>query len=89
MMKRLIVTAALLLTGAAAFNAVAAEEISREQAKEMDLEMLGTIDTTSTSSPMDAAARLSKKADDKGGRYYVIIAEDERNRTLATAEVYK
>lgn len=89
MMKRLIVTAALLLSGAAAFNAVAAEEISSEQAKEMNLQTLGTVDTTSTSSPMDAKARLSKKADEKGGRYYVIIAADERNRTLAMAEVYK
>lgn len=66
-MKKLITVSALLLTTFAVFTAGAAEQITREKAQEMKLEKIGTVTTNSTNDPMDANARLSKKADEKGG----------------------
>ncbi|WP_016675024.1 DUF1471 domain-containing protein, partial [Yersinia pestis] len=40
-------------------------------------------------SPMDVKKALSKLADEKGGKYYVIIAEREKGKFDADAEVYK
>ncbi|PRD14127.1 YdgH/BhsA/McbA-like domain containing protein [Pantoea coffeiphila] len=88
-MKKIISATALLFTATLAFNASAAEEISRQQVQEMNLDKIGVITTTGTNAPMDAKADLSAKADKLGGRYYVIIAAEERGRTLAEAEVYK
>lgn len=88
-MKRICAIITLFCTATLTFNAAAAELISRQQAQDMKLQLLGTITTTDTTAPMDAKADLSKKADEKGGRYFVIIAEDERGRTVASAEVYK
>ncbi|MBK0003100.1 DUF1471 domain-containing protein [Erwinia sp. S43] len=88
-MKKIISVTALLFTATLAFNASAAEEISRQQVQEMNLDKIGVITTTGTNAPMDAKADLSAKADKLGGRYYVIIAAEERGRTLAEAEVYK
>jgi len=88
-MKQFIVIAALLFAGVQAFNASAAQEITRKQAQEMKLEKIGTVTTNSTTSPMDADARLSEKADAKGGKYYVIVAAQEGNHDHALADVYK
>lgn len=88
-MKRIISIITLFFTATFVFSASAAELISRQQAQDMNLELIGTITTTTTNAPMDAKADLSKKADEKGGKYYVIIAADERGRTVAAAEVYK
>ncbi|WP_455814663.1 YdgH/BhsA/McbA-like domain containing protein [Pseudomonas graminis] len=88
-MKQFIAVAALLFVGVQAFNASAAQEITREQAQEMKLEKIGTVTTNSTTSPMDADARLSEKADAKGGKYYVIIAAQEGNHDHALADVYR
>ncbi|AXU97309.1 MAG TPA: DUF1471 domain-containing protein [Erwinia persicina] len=88
-MKKLITVSALLLTTFAVFTAGAAEQITREKAQEMKLEKIGTVTTNSTNDPMDANARLSKKADEKGGKYYVIVAAQQGNRDHALAEVYK
>lgn len=38
---------------------------------------------------MDVKKALSKLADEKGGKYYVIIAEREKGKFDADAEVYK
>ena len=62
MMKRLIAAAALLLTSAVAFNAAAAEQITREQAKEMKLQLLGTVDTSSTTSPSSFRTGVMEKS---------------------------
>lgn len=87
-MKTLKVAAAAVLLGTFSFGAMAAQEITREQAKEY--EKIGRVDTSGVmSSPMDAKAELSRLADEKGGNYYVVIAADEANRVNATAEVYK
>lgn len=88
-MKQFIVYSALVFSALVAVNASAAQQLTRQQAKEMNLTLIGTVTTTTTNAPMDARADLSQKADEKGGKYYVIIAADERGRTLATAEVYK
>ncbi|SFN42983.1 Protein of unknown function [Izhakiella capsodis] len=71
------------------FSVFAAQEITREKAKEMKLEMIGTVDTNSTLSPMDAKRILSGKADEKGGKYFVVIAAGDNGHVHATAEVYK
>ncbi|MTD29131.1 YdgH/BhsA/McbA-like domain containing protein [Erwinia sorbitola] len=88
-MKQIIVTAVLSLAGLLAFNASAAQEITRQQALDMKLEKIGTVTTNSTLDPMDANARLSEKADAKGGKYYVIIAAQQGNHDHALADVYK
>lgn len=38
---------------------------------------------------MDVKEELSKLADEKGGKYYVITAEREKKKFDATADVYK
>jgi len=88
-MKKIIAVTTLLFTATLAFNASAAKEISRQQVEDMNLQKIGTITTTDTNAPMDAKADLSAKADKLGGSYYVIIAAEERGRTLAEADVYK
>lgn len=88
-MKKIIAVTALLLTSASVFNVSAAELITREKAAEMKLEKIGTVTTNSTLDPMDAKRHLSKKADEKGGKYYVIIAADVDDHTHALADVYK
>ncbi|WP_455818372.1 YdgH/BhsA/McbA-like domain containing protein [Pseudomonas cerasi] len=88
-MKKIMVAGTLLFAGVMAFNATAAQEITREKAQEMKLEKIGTVTTNSTVSPMDAKARLSDKADAKGGKYYVIIAAQQGNHDHALADVYK
>ncbi|WP_380183264.1 DUF1471 domain-containing protein [Kalamiella sp. sgz302252] len=72
------------------FSALAAKEVTREEVKTMKLEKIGTVHTTAeTTSPMDAKKVLSKRADEKGGRYYLIIAGREHGKFSATADVYK
>ncbi|WP_410013212.1 DUF1471 domain-containing protein [Sodalis sp. C49] len=71
-------------------SALAAEEITPQEAKEKGYEKIATVHTTAkTTSPMDAKAILSKRADEKGGKYYVIIAGRQHGRFSATADVYK
>ncbi|NDL64452.1 DUF1471 domain-containing protein [Acerihabitans arboris] len=71
-------------------NAMAAEEITPQEAKDKGYEKIGTVHTTAkTTSPMDAKAILSERADKKGGKYYVIIAGRQHGRFSATADVYR
>ncbi|OON39340.1 hypothetical protein BTJ39_13740 [Izhakiella australiensis] len=88
-MKLLQSLTAAAIISTLSFSVFAAQEISREKAKEMKLEMIGTVDTNSTLDPMDAKQHLAKKADEKGGKYYVIIAAAGKGHLHATAEVYK
>ena len=56
----------------------------------MNLQKIGTVNTTAeTTSPMDAKRELSKQADEKGGKYFLVIAGREHGKFSATAEVYK
>ncbi|HAK35708.1 MAG TPA: DUF1471 domain-containing protein [Pantoea sp.] len=81
---------ASMVMGAVSFSAVAAKEVTREEVKKMNLEKIGTVNTTAeTTSPMDAKRELSKQADEKGGKYFLVIAGREHGKFSATAEVYK
>ncbi|HEY0210313.1 DUF1471 domain-containing protein [Acerihabitans sp.] len=78
--------AGLLLT----LSAMAAEEITPQEVKEKGYEKIGTVHTTAkATAPMDVKAILSKRADEKGGKYYVIIAGRQHGKFSATADVYK
>lgn len=72
------------------FSVLAAKEVTKEEVETMKLEKIGTVHTTAeTTSPMDAKKVLSQRADEKGGKYYLIIAGREHGKFSATAEVYK
>ncbi|WP_413736708.1 YdgH/BhsA/McbA-like domain containing protein [Sodalis sp. RH21] len=89
-MKKLTFMAMALAGVMFSLNAMAAEEITAQEAKDKGYEKIGTVHTTAkTTSPMDAKAILSERADKKGGKYYVIIAGREHGKFSATAEVYK
>lgn len=79
-----------LLVGSVSFTAMAAKEVTKEEVKTMNLEKIGTVTTTAeATSPMDAKKDLSKKADEKGGKYYLVIAGREHGKFSAVADVYK
>ena len=87
MIKTVAVTC---LLGGLSFSVLAAKEITKEEVQKMNLQKIGTLNTTAeTTSPMDAKRELSKMADEKGGQYYVVIAGREHGRFSATADVYK
>ncbi len=89
-MKKIMLVAVTLFGIVISINALAAEEITAMEAKEKGYKKIATVHTTAkATSPMDAKAILSKRADEKGGKYYVIIAGREHGRFSATAEVYK
>jgi len=71
-------------------NVLAAQEITAQEAVDKGYKKIATVHTTAkATSPMDAKAILSQRADEKGGNYYVIIAAREHGRFSATAEVYE
>lgn len=79
-----------LVMGAVSFGAFAAKEISKDDVAKMHLTKLGSITTSRTTSPMDAKHDLSKKADEMGGKYFVVIAGEKNEKTVhANADVYK
>ncbi len=89
-MKIIKTIAISLLVGSVSFTAMAAKEVTKEEVKTMNLEKIGTVTTNGkATSPMDAKKDLSQKADEKGGKYYLIIAGREHGKFNATADVYK
>jgi hypothetical protein len=81
---------ASMMMGAISFSAMAAKEVTKEEVKTMNLQKIGTVNTTAeTTSPMDAKKVLSQLADEKGGKYYLVIAGREHGKFSATADVYK
>lgn len=81
---------AALVMGSLSFGAFAAKEISKEDVAKMHLTKVGSVTTSHTTSPMDAKRDLSKKADEKGGKYFVVIAGEKNEKTVhANADVYK
>ncbi|MEO3991618.1 YdgH/BhsA/McbA-like domain containing protein [Pseudocitrobacter cyperus] len=89
-MKLVTSIAATLVMGALSFGALAAQEIQKEDVAKMNLTKVGEITTSRTTSPMDAKRDLSKKADELGGKYYVIIAGSKNEKTVhGNADVYK
>ena len=89
-MKLVTGIVASLVIGALSFGAFAAKEITKEDVAKMKLTKIGNITTSKTTSPMDAKHDLSKKADELGGKYYVIIAGEKNERNVhGNADVYK
>lgn len=89
-MKMTKYTVSVLMAGILSFSAVAAEEVTQAQVDSQQLVSLGTVSTTAeTTSPMDAKKELSRLADEKGGKYFKVIAGREHGRISAVAEVYK
>ncbi|PBI80931.1 hypothetical protein A9993_14930 [Rahnella victoriana] len=89
-MKSNKIIIAAVLAGLFSVNAMAAEMISKEEAKEKGYTSLGLVSTTNEyTAPMDAKEELSKLADEKGGKYYVVIAAQEKKKISASAEVFK
>ncbi|WP_159864495.1 MULTISPECIES: DUF1471 domain-containing protein [unclassified Raoultella] len=79
-----------LVIGSLSFGAFAAKEIQKDEVATMNLTKVGTITTSKTTSPMDAKRDLSKKADELGGKYFVVIAGEKKEKTVhANADVYK
>lgn len=81
---------ASLVIGSLSFGVLAAEELQKDKLKEMNLTKIGTVTTSDTTAPMDAKAEIVKKADELGGKYYVITSGDKTGKDIhATADVYK
>ncbi|MCS2157411.1 DUF1471 domain-containing protein [Scandinavium sp. H11S7] len=79
-----------LVLGSLSFGAFAAKEIQKEDVAKMHLTKIGTVTTSRTTSPMDAKHDLSKKADEKGATYFVVIAGEKNEKTVhANADIYK
>ena len=79
-----------LRVGTALVGAFAAKEIQKDEVAKMNLTKIGSITTSRTTSPMDAKRDLSKKADELGGTYFVVIAGEKNEKTVhANADVYK
>ncbi|WP_017350001.1 YdgH/BhsA/McbA-like domain containing protein [Pantoea sp. A4] len=78
-----------VMLGAMSFSVLAAEEVTKEVVESKNLVKIGTVNTSDKDAPMDLHKSLSKKADDLGGKYYLIIAGREHGKFAATADVYK
>ncbi|MFB5080492.1 YdgH/BhsA/McbA-like domain containing protein [Raoultella sp. C349492] len=79
-----------LVIGSLSFGAFAAKEIQKDEVATLKLTKVGSITTSKTTSPMDAKRDLSNKADELGGKYFVVIAGNKNERTVhANADVYK
>lgn len=89
-MKMMKWVVASMVMSAVSFSAFAAKEVTKEEVQKMNLEKIGTVTTSGkATAPMDAKRELSKKADEKGGKYFLVIAGREEGRINATAEVFK
>ncbi|POP43242.1 hypothetical protein CHU32_20855 [Superficieibacter electus] len=89
-MKLVTGIVASLVIGSLSFGVMAAEELHKEKVKEMNLTKVGDISTDKGTAPMDAQRELSKKADELGGKYYVITSAKKSEKDIhTTAEVYK
>ncbi|WP_312454706.1 YdgH/BhsA/McbA-like domain containing protein [Pseudescherichia sp.] len=89
-MKRAAGIVVSLVIGALSFGVMAVEEVQKDKIKEMNLTKIGTVSTSDATAPMDARAELVKKAEELGGKYYVITSADQPGKDIrATADVYK
>ena len=79
-----------LVIGSLSFGVFAAKELEKDKVAGMNLTKIGEISTSDTTAPMDARKELSKKADELGGKYYVIIAGQKNEKNVhGNADVYK
>ncbi len=90
-MKLVTGMVASLVIGTLSFGAFRREKRSKKKKRrKMNLTKVGSITTSRTTSPMDARRDLSKKADELGGKYFVVIAGQKNEKTVhANADVYK
>lgn len=77
-----------------AFGASAAKLITKDEVSKLNLTKIDVVSVGPSGgqigSPTDLHNRLSKLADEKGGKYYLIIAAREHGPNFeASAEVYK
>lgn len=84
----------IAVVGLVSMNASAAMQISKDEAHHFKYEYIDNITVAASggqiSSPMDLHEKLSQLADEKGGKYYVIIAAREHGPNFdAIAEVFK
>ena len=79
-----------LVIGSLSFGVFAAQDLEKDKAKEMNLTKVGEISTSDTTAPMDAKKELSQKADEMGGKYFVVTSANKDTKNVrATAEVFK
>lgn len=89
-----IVLISAFFTSALSFSALAATQVSKHEIDQFKLVKIGDIEVSQSegaiSSPSDLNGVLSAKADEKGGKYYYIVAAREHGPNFeAVAEVYK
>ncbi|POT57670.1 hypothetical protein C3432_06860 [Citrobacter amalonaticus] len=92
-MKKIALATTLLLS-AFSFGAVAADQVSKDEVDHFKLVKIGSVNVSQTqgaiSSPSDLRTELSKLADEKGGKYYHIVAARQHGPNFeAVADVYK
>jgi hypothetical protein len=79
-----------LFGGLTSLNALAADEITEQEAKDKGYKKIATLHITSkTASPMETKAMLSQRTEEKGGKYFVVVDGPEHHEHSATAEVYE
>ncbi len=76
-MKLVTGIVASLVIGSLSFGAVRRQGNQKDEVAKLNLTKIGSITTSRTTSPMDAKRDLSKKADELGGTYFVVIAGEE------------
>ncbi|KAA8674007.1 MULTISPECIES: YdgH/BhsA/McbA-like domain containing protein [Pantoea] len=88
MKKITVAIMSLLVASTFSLSALAAQEITKEEAKQY--QEVGKVSTNNEySSPAEAMAEISKKADEMGGKYFVITSGKEGKKIQGTATVYK
>lgn len=81
----------MALISGISFSALSATLISKEDVKQHPDKYVrvGTVSTSmQADSPSDAKEVLSKMADEKGGKYFVVTSGNTNNKIYATAIVY-
>lgn len=77
----------IIITSLVSFSALAAQEITKEEAAKYTKS--GTISVTEDGFTM-SKDDLSKKVDEKGGKYYVITSEEGRQEhKTVNADIYQ
>jgi pyruvate-formate lyase-activating enzyme len=90
-MKFLKMMVAAVALSTVSFGAMSAKLLTEEELNKnpSQYEKVGNITTSGEADQMDANEELSKKADEKGGDFYVLTSADTDKKIHATADVYK
>ncbi|MFP2239781.1 YdgH/BhsA/McbA-like domain containing protein [Pseudescherichia vulneris] len=87
MIKRL---ALMVVASTFATAAMSATLITKEELKQHpEYVRVGVVSTSAELSPSEAKEALSKLADEKGGKYFLVTSGNTSNKISATAIVYK